>query len=219
MDECEYDLHDCQPSQQCINTIGSFHCQCPEGYRKIGTECVDIDECHYRYCQHRCVNSPGSFTCQCESGFQLSSNNRSCVGKRKPTPVNPKQVVLDLRPQSSPNFPVSKARQWFKELCSILRAFLSLSLSESLRAFNQSPRWDAKSYWVKIHGLNVKRLSHDGETIEYKKGHNSTDMKNGVRCSHGLPQPTVHQESPIARSGQVLHNRIRSSSWMKPTLS
>ncbi|XP_058016320.1 EGF-containing fibulin-like extracellular matrix protein 2 isoform X2 [Ahaetulla prasina] len=79
VDECEYDLHDCQPSQQCINTIGSFHCQCPEGYRKIGTECVDIDECRYRYCQHRCVNSPGSFTCQCESGFQLASNNRSCV--------------------------------------------------------------------------------------------------------------------------------------------
>ncbi|KAK9391233.1 EGF-containing fibulin-like extracellular matrix protein 2 [Crotalus adamanteus] len=79
VDECEYDLHDCQPSQQCINTIGSFHCQCPEGYRKIGTECVDIDECRYRYCQHRCVNSPGSFTCQCESGFQLASNNRSCA--------------------------------------------------------------------------------------------------------------------------------------------
>ncbi|KAL8184088.1 UNVERIFIED_CONTAM: EGF-containing fibulin-like extracellular matrix protein 2 [Gekko kuhli] len=79
-DECEYDLHDCQPSQQCINTPGGFHCQCPDGYRKIGTECVDIDECRYRYCQHRCVNSPGSFSCQCEPGFQLASNNRSCVG-------------------------------------------------------------------------------------------------------------------------------------------
>ncbi|XP_044304676.1 EGF-containing fibulin-like extracellular matrix protein 2 isoform X1 [Varanus komodoensis] len=78
-DECEYDLHDCQPSQQCINTPGGFHCQCPDGYRKIGTECVDIDECRYRYCQHRCVNSPGSFSCQCEPGFQLASNNRSCV--------------------------------------------------------------------------------------------------------------------------------------------
>ncbi|XP_077184565.1 EGF-containing fibulin-like extracellular matrix protein 2 isoform X2 [Paroedura picta] len=78
-DECEYDLHDCQPSQQCINTPGGFHCQCPDGYRKISTECVDIDECRYRYCQHRCVNSPGSFSCQCEPGFQLASNNRSCV--------------------------------------------------------------------------------------------------------------------------------------------
>lgn len=167
VDECEYDLHDCQPSQQCINTPGGFHCQCPDGYRKIGTECVgecpgpgggrkrahfpptddrafqplemtlsppfppacverpatplelglrtrgprgppapmtvpirsvtrlpppkkklrlsspptDIDECRYRYCQHRCVNSPGSFSCQCEAGFRLASNNRSCVGE------------------------------------------------------------------------------------------------------------------------------------------
>lgn len=41
----------------------------------------DIDECRYRYCQHRCVNLPGSFRCQCEPGFQLGPNNRSCVGK------------------------------------------------------------------------------------------------------------------------------------------
>uniref|UniRef100_A0A8C5PCJ6 EGF containing fibulin extracellular matrix protein 2 n=1 Tax=Leptobrachium leishanense TaxID=445787 RepID=A0A8C5PCJ6_9ANUR len=79
MDECAFELHDCLPSQECVNIPGSFHCKCPEGYRKIGTECVDIDECRYRYCQHRCVNSPGSFTCQCEPGFQLASNNRSCV--------------------------------------------------------------------------------------------------------------------------------------------
>lgn len=79
IDECERDLHDCQPSQQCTNTPGSFTCTCPDGYRKISSECVDIDECRYRYCQHSCVNSPGSFACQCEPGFQLAGNNRSCV--------------------------------------------------------------------------------------------------------------------------------------------
>nr|XP_046179138.1 EGF-containing fibulin-like extracellular matrix protein 2 [Oncorhynchus gorbuscha] len=79
VNECERDEHDCQPSQQCINTPGAFTCQCPEGYRKVGTECIDIDECRYRYCQHRCVNVPGSFSCQCEPGFQLAGNNRSCI--------------------------------------------------------------------------------------------------------------------------------------------
>lgn len=44
----------------------------------------DIDECRYRYCQHRCVNLPGSFRCQCEPGFQLGPNNRSCVGEAGP---------------------------------------------------------------------------------------------------------------------------------------
>ncbi|XP_031799491.1 EGF-containing fibulin-like extracellular matrix protein 2 [Sarcophilus harrisii] len=79
IDECDLDLHDCRPSQECHNLPGSFHCSCPDGYRKMGSECVDIDECRYRYCQHRCVNVPGSFTCQCEPGFQLGPNNRSCV--------------------------------------------------------------------------------------------------------------------------------------------
>lgn len=45
------------------------------------TSISDIDECRYRYCQHRCVNLPGSFRCQCEPGFQLGPNNRSCVGE------------------------------------------------------------------------------------------------------------------------------------------
>nr|XP_023415512.1 EGF-containing fibulin-like extracellular matrix protein 2 [Loxodonta africana] len=79
VDECNQALHDCRPSQQCHNLPGSYQCTCPDGYRKIGPECVDIDECRYRYCQHRCVNLPGSFRCQCEPGFQLGPNNRSCV--------------------------------------------------------------------------------------------------------------------------------------------
>uniref|UniRef100_A0A8D1FX43 EGF containing fibulin extracellular matrix protein 2 n=1 Tax=Sus scrofa TaxID=9823 RepID=A0A8D1FX43_PIG len=79
VDECAQALHDCRPSQDCHNLPGSYQCTCPDGYRKIGPECVDIDECRYRYCQHRCVNLPGSFRCQCEPGFQLGPNNRSCV--------------------------------------------------------------------------------------------------------------------------------------------
>uniref|UniRef100_A0A8D2B5Z2 EGF containing fibulin extracellular matrix protein 2 n=1 Tax=Sciurus vulgaris TaxID=55149 RepID=A0A8D2B5Z2_SCIVU len=79
VDECAQALHDCRPSQDCHNLPGTYQCTCPDGYRKIGPECVDIDECRYRYCQHRCVNLPGSFRCQCEPGFQLGPNNRSCV--------------------------------------------------------------------------------------------------------------------------------------------
>ncbi|XP_067831740.1 EGF-containing fibulin-like extracellular matrix protein 2a isoform X2 [Heptranchias perlo] len=79
VDECELDIHSCQPSQACINTPGGYNCKCPDGYRRVGTECIDINECRFRYCQHRCVNSPGSFTCQCEPGFTLGRDNRSCV--------------------------------------------------------------------------------------------------------------------------------------------
>uniref|UniRef100_V9KWX4 EGF-containing fibulin-like extracellular matrix protein 2-like protein n=1 Tax=Callorhinchus milii TaxID=7868 RepID=V9KWX4_CALMI len=79
VDECELDIHSCQPSQECVNTPGGFDCKCPEGYRRVGTECIDINECRFRYCQHHCVNSPGTFTCQCEPGFMLGPDNRSCV--------------------------------------------------------------------------------------------------------------------------------------------
>lgn len=40
VNECEREEDDCQPSQQCINTLGAFTCQCPDGYRKVGTECI-----------------------------------------------------------------------------------------------------------------------------------------------------------------------------------
>uniref|UniRef100_UPI00398E7C74 EGF-containing fibulin-like extracellular matrix protein 2 n=1 Tax=Pristiophorus japonicus TaxID=55135 RepID=UPI00398E7C74 len=79
VDECGLDIHECQPSQACVNTPGGYDCKCPDGYRLVRTECIDINECHFRYCQHRCVNSPGSFTCQCEPGFTLGRDNRSCV--------------------------------------------------------------------------------------------------------------------------------------------
>lgn len=58
---------------------GTFFCQCPRGYSKVDTECIDINECRFNQCQHSCVNSPGSFTCQCEGGFTLGQDRRSCV--------------------------------------------------------------------------------------------------------------------------------------------
>ncbi|KAM8793773.1 LOW QUALITY PROTEIN: EGF-containing fibulin-like extracellular matrix protein 2 [Eudromia elegans] len=45
----------------------------------IGCGAPDVDECRFRYCQHRCVNSPGAFACRCEPGFRLAPNNRSCL--------------------------------------------------------------------------------------------------------------------------------------------
>lgn len=56
----------------------------------------DIDECRYRYCQHRCVNVPGSFSCQCEPGFQLAGNNRSCIGERCHNFTEPKVTLTIL---------------------------------------------------------------------------------------------------------------------------
>ncbi|XP_071657628.1 EGF-containing fibulin-like extracellular matrix protein 2 isoform X1 [Patagioenas fasciata] len=68
----------CRPSQDCVNTPGGFQCRCPPGYRLRRTECVDEDECRFRWCQHGCANSPGAFSCRCHAGFRLEPDGRSC---------------------------------------------------------------------------------------------------------------------------------------------
>ncbi|XP_078142364.1 fibrillin-2 [Centroberyx gerrardi] len=58
----------------CINTDGSFRCECPMGYalNYTGTHCVDIDECLVGCpCGNgTCTNTIGGFECTCEEGFE-----------------------------------------------------------------------------------------------------------------------------------------------------
>jgi len=67
----------------CVNTEGSFYCECTPGYRTITSaggsfySCEDVDECAGRECVAelyggKCLNSPGSYTCSCTSGFNGS---------------------------------------------------------------------------------------------------------------------------------------------------
>ena len=61
----------------CINTIGSYKCQCEIGYYWIGGKCIDINECvkYENLCDSDrtvCVNNPGSYECNCVDGFTKS---------------------------------------------------------------------------------------------------------------------------------------------------
>ncbi|XP_019616534.1 PREDICTED: uncharacterized protein LOC109464052 [Branchiostoma belcheri] len=59
----------CSPEADCINTVGSYHCQCKDGYDGDGVHCADIDECaQQEYPCHNhatCINMPGGFSCTC----------------------------------------------------------------------------------------------------------------------------------------------------------
>lgn len=106
IDECEIDEDDPEPgpcgeNKICLNTIGSFTCQCEDGYRtKTGTltfsaespeGCVDINECSENegLCGDNafCSNTSPQYSCFCDVGFLSSTggetfrhgDNVSCV--------------------------------------------------------------------------------------------------------------------------------------------
>ena len=60
-DECDYN-NNCQYS--CVNTDGSFYCDCDKGYKleDNGYSCDDINECHELNggCEFGCRNNIGS---------------------------------------------------------------------------------------------------------------------------------------------------------------
>ncbi|VDK42368.1 unnamed protein product [Anisakis simplex] len=80
VDECVFGSVSCRETYQCKNTIGSFECVCPDGYRKNDTTqlCKDIDECVElsQICntpEERCVNVPGNYRCECNQPAYISS--------------------------------------------------------------------------------------------------------------------------------------------------
>ncbi|KAA8595911.1 hypothetical protein FQN60_011202 [Etheostoma spectabile] len=84
--EC-FDEDECERSPcahgECVNTPGSYICQCPVGFQTTATrtECRDMDECvaNGRICNNgRCVNTVGSFHCVCNAGFEISADGKNC---------------------------------------------------------------------------------------------------------------------------------------------
>ncbi|KAG2463812.1 FBN2 protein, partial [Polypterus senegalus] len=84
IDECRISPDLCGHGS-CVNTPGSFDCECFEGYESgfmMMKNCMDIDECERDPLLCRggtCINTDGSFECICPPGHELSSDGVSCV--------------------------------------------------------------------------------------------------------------------------------------------
>ncbi|KTG46068.1 hypothetical protein cypCar_00033564, partial [Cyprinus carpio] len=68
----------------CVNTLGSFQCDCFPGYESgfmMMKNCMDIDECerNVSLCNGGiCENTDGSYKCVCPPGHQLSVDGSAC---------------------------------------------------------------------------------------------------------------------------------------------
>jgi hypothetical protein len=78
IDECSLGTHNCAANQTCFNTQGSFACNCSTGFKRVGNQCIDVDECAISTTcgsTMNCINTVGSFTCACKQGY----GNVGCV--------------------------------------------------------------------------------------------------------------------------------------------
>jgi hypothetical protein len=68
VNECDLGLHACHTSAACVETIGSYECECEEGYALASNVwCNDINECimdtHNCHAKSTCSNTDGSWEC------------------------------------------------------------------------------------------------------------------------------------------------------------
>ena len=84
IDECKRVNH-CDPATStCVNTRGSYYCNCKIGFKYAynGLLCDDRNECMEKtsLCEQKCINTVGSYNCSCNSGFKLNTGGKSCDG-------------------------------------------------------------------------------------------------------------------------------------------
>ncbi|XP_076236207.1 uncharacterized protein LOC143180395 [Calliopsis andreniformis] len=88
IDECKEIPDACSSNEECVNTKGSFICNCRVGFRRenLTQACVDINECQMQEdtClpTQRCDNTIGSYTCTrflpCGTGYTLNAATEIC---------------------------------------------------------------------------------------------------------------------------------------------
>lgn len=79
INECQSGQHDCDYNAQCLNSIGSYSCQCNAGFEGNGFICDNAKSCENVTCDENaeCVQENGIAECKCIKGF--SGNGKYCT--------------------------------------------------------------------------------------------------------------------------------------------
>uniref|UniRef100_A0A2I2YKC1 Adhesion G protein-coupled receptor E2 n=1 Tax=Gorilla gorilla gorilla TaxID=9595 RepID=A0A2I2YKC1_GORGO len=77
VDECQQNPRLCKSYGTCVNTLGSYTCQCLPGFKFIPEDpklCTDVNECtsgqNPCHSSTHCLNNVGSYQCCCRPGWQ-----------------------------------------------------------------------------------------------------------------------------------------------------
>ncbi|CAC5379530.1 unnamed protein product [Mytilus coruscus] len=83
-ENCTTDINECSNKQRstmcprhsdCFNKVGSYGCNCKNGYQDKNGDCTDVNECERKPCPEHsnCTNTSGSFMCTCWIGYVNTS--------------------------------------------------------------------------------------------------------------------------------------------------
>ncbi|KAK6971066.1 latent-transforming growth factor beta-binding protein 4, partial [Biomphalaria glabrata] len=85
-EDCSTDVNEClgtnnkvcPPNSDCVNTKGSYRCECHLGFRLNSTGyCQEHSDCVYKSCSHSCyIVSPGVEQCLCPDGLILDEETQ-----------------------------------------------------------------------------------------------------------------------------------------------
>uniref|UniRef100_A0A8C2T004 Fibrillin 3 n=1 Tax=Coturnix japonica TaxID=93934 RepID=A0A8C2T004_COTJA len=84
--ECTAQPSLCGAKGQCLNTPGSYNCECQKGFSldSSGVNCEDVDECDGNHrCQHGCQNMLGGYRCGCPQGYIQHYQWNQCVDENE----------------------------------------------------------------------------------------------------------------------------------------
>nr|XP_009935964.1 PREDICTED: multiple epidermal growth factor-like domains protein 6 [Opisthocomus hoazin] len=82
VDECQVHNGGCQ--HRCVNTLGSYYCECKPGFRlhTDGRTCIAVHTCALNNggCEHDCVQvTLTQHRCRCRHSYQLREDGKRCV--------------------------------------------------------------------------------------------------------------------------------------------
>lgn len=181
INEClDPDLYNCPAHSHCVNTVGSYRCECDEGFEKADDDytCRDIDECllEIHECSPHaiCTNTMGSYECTCKPGYE--GNGRVCA---------PLQPPLDIQLEGDNPLVLNKCETYNEE------GFTLTNKEKNLRVTTTIPSALTAPFIQDLGNFTVTYTVYDGrerlgamERLVVVNAINPCELPVGHRCRH-----------------------------------